>query len=722
MDLIALDNNNSNNGNNDISITSIVWSPNGKMIPVGCENGSVFIYSIENSKLISSSQYHKNKIHKLLWIKSLDNSNSNNKNSNGFNNNVSNLSFIEQIKNDMNLFPPISSYFDSSKEDSIYLGNDIYDRQFDLLLCCDSNGNISFLVFGIFKIVSIDLLSLIKSKYSSLHFLIKPAKSLNILDITLTESLNKLSIMIETDNGLLMSITLDTSILSLKKNEIHQVSLQYFLKSQLQISLDLHLKDIVSKWKDCQQQLTSKWNEFEKVLMDYGYSSSIEQELIGLLLTGVPSPPTHQFLINNINIKKLKTIETTYNSIREILIKFVLPSFLNIFHIVTLLHNNSLQSERFQSLLDQQLIKNTLDYCGSFGMKLHNLETVICGIEANFSSFTSWLYKTQCFLNEMQPDRKILQPFNELLIMSLLKKGLKQDLLFSLASNSSPSSTTSSPKNVNTSTSQLLSPYKFNSRSDSLNNSFSSSNSSDSSIDFQFKDIISNSFFDCYKEFKNKTLEIFSNEITKSLSNSFKIENIIPICLYDKNDTSVSHKFNCSLISHPNDLIYIGFNTTLSMSNRLFIAKRESKSKWSFTCFQLEESLGIQDLKFYNQQSIMATVSQDIIKSNQKKSSRKNTFLKQYQYNKTEDDDTEFEEKEYKKLDVNIPPSTILLDLLDTVFSCQVEDSFKSREIIAKSRISPITLELSTSRRIAAYVTRKKRKIILYELAEDERR
>lgn len=106
--------------------------------------------------------------------------------------------------------------------------------------------------------------------------------------------------MIETDNGLFLSVTIDTSILLEKRNEIHEISLQYFLLFQLQQSLDIHIKEITEKWKETQQQLSTKWVEFEKVLSDYGFSSSIEQELIDLLMCGVPSPPTNQFIVNNI--------------------------------------------------------------------------------------------------------------------------------------------------------------------------------------------------------------------------------------------------------------------------------------------------------------------------------------------------------------------------------------------------------------------------------------
>ncbi|KAM9956012.1 hypothetical protein ACTFIW_002224 [Dictyostelium discoideum] len=735
----TINDNNTNNKDNDNdksnkSIVSIQWSPNGKMISIGCEDGSIFIYNIENAKLINKSHNHKHPIHKLVWIKEVSQQRSQQQqqqqqqqNKNGStkcnNNYVSPPLFLSQIKQNMNLFPSISYYFENSKEENIYLGGDIYDRPFDILICCDSIGIISLLAFGLFKIVTIDLLSLLKQKYSNTHFLIKPSKSLKILDITLTESLNKLSVMIETDNGLFLSVTIDTSILLEKRNEIHEISLQYFLLFQLQQSLDIHIKEITEKWKETQQQLSTKWVEFEKVLSDYGFSSSIEQELIDLLMCGVPSPPTNQFIVNNINIKKLKLTESNCNSIREILIKYILPSFLNIFHIITVLHNNSLENDGYKGLLDTNTVKNILDYCGSFGMRLQSLETLICGIESHYTSFFSWLYKVQCTLNEIQPDRKLSLPFNELSIMSLLKKGLKFDLLFStsilFSSSSLSSSSPSSPPSNNNSPTFLSS-----SSSSSINNNnelnqsgnigFSdNSNNNNENLEFQYKDLKGN-FHDLFKDFSSKIFETF-NEITIVLPSLFKFENVIPFCLYDKNDTSVSHKFNCSLISHPNDTIYLSIYTTLSNSNRLFICKREDKLNWSFTCYQLNEKYSILDCKFYNNSSLMALVSEDIIKANQKKSTRKNTYLKQYQYNKTDDSDN----REYIKLDVNIPQSTILLDLLDTVFSNEIEESFKSREIILKSRISPITFELSTSRKISATFIGKRR-VALYDLAEDE--
>ncbi|KAF2073239.1 hypothetical protein CYY_005436 [Polysphondylium violaceum] len=696
---------------NGISISSIEWSPSGKMLAVGYDDGSVSIYNIENSKLLNSFPVSKNSddttsstpsspIHKMIWVKE----NSSLVSTGG-------TSVIDRFKNQLSLFPPLHSYFidnNSSKdEESNSLRVDIYDGGFDILICCDTKGIISFFSLGLLRLATFNYFDYLKKTYSNQHFLLKSSNSIKILDLSITDSFKKLTIIGETDNGLYFTSTIDTSVLLKKRNEIHEMTLQYYLMNILFKAMQIHMDTILEKWKEATSFMTTKCNEFEKILQDYGFSSSIEQEFIDLLMSGVPSPPLNQFICNNLNnIKKLRQIETGCLENRQNMVKFIIPIFLNIFASVSKLSTDSKLFDRFNELLDQDQIESILNYSGSFGSKLSNIELLFGNMSSVYSSFFSWIYKVQCSLNEIEIDKKLYLPFNELSIMALLKKGLKNDIILS-PPTAVPTLSSSGSFIKNSSN------HSFLSSSNNLNNSSNIKKENPLEKEMQYPQLNGN-FLDLYKEFQNKCTSIF-DLAKKNIPTLFKGISFTPLCLYNKNDPSAIPRFTCSIISFSNDLVYLSFNTTLSSTNKLFIASNDSNNIWSFGCYQLAENHQVTDLKYFDQESLISITSLECPtkeKTNPtttKKPIKYNTFMKQFQYF----------EKELVPLDIGIPPSTILLDLLDAILFCDEEDSFKSREILSKSTTYPINMVLSTQRKVSSILIGKRR-MMVYDLTEDE--
>ncbi|KYQ92520.1 anaphase promoting complex subunit 4 [Tieghemostelium lacteum] len=672
------------NTSNASSITSLEWSPFGKMIAVVYENSSISLFSIENSKLLYSisppspspislsNRLPIDSKYKLIWL----NSQLSNKGS----------STNSLMYNENNYFPSINSYNKNSGDvtsnnnnssgsnNVLYSSRELYE-EFDILTCNDSNGNIRFMSHGILEIASLNIYQLLLDN--------KRIKELNRIKIIETSfCLKYLCVLIENeDTGVIMYVLVDIQVILNRRQEIHEITLEYIKINRLLEVMKSNLDDIFEKWGESMSSLQSKWVEFEKLLGDYGYSSSIEQELLDLLMSGCPTPPTNQFICNNVQIKKLKTIEQQCLTIRDQLISFLIPSFENIFHSLTNLHNMSLWKERYHGLLDTDFISSLLPIVGVFGIRLQFLIKLFGNLHQQYQSFFSWLYRIQCYSNQIQMEKKLYQPFNEILIMNLLQQGLKLDPIEFNMKQYQPISTDY---------------FKYN----------NNENQQQGNI------------FEMFKEFQIKFQELFK-PISKMIPSQFKINSIVPIYDYpisggQPNSTSTtttqsnSSDIKSSILVTEDYGIYV--IVYVKSENKVILVHRNDKSssQLKYNCYQLETNQFIEDMTFYDQDSFLCLISQ--IDTERKK--KKSTSIVQFQVS--------FKELEIPLFSINSTLLDLLKEVDQNINQSDSDTIIKQREINSQYRAqNSVAFSVSNKRGISSVVFAQKR-MQLYDLEDQE--
>ncbi|EGG21411.1 anaphase promoting complex subunit 4 [Cavenderia fasciculata] len=669
--------------------TAMQWSPNGKIIASGYSNGTMTLYSIENGKEIhsiaSTSSTSASPITLLQWIQFNDlletPVGSTATSLSTTTTTTSNTKFSDnELHSDY--FPSLQYYINEFKESDIKpfpLKKDL--DVLDVLISCNEKGIISFYIIGIVHIGNFNIMELLLSQqYVNKHVLLKGCKSIQFHSIAMSTSFNQLTVVVETDNGLTVMIDIDTSILYRQCQEIFKVALHYSTIEWLLETTDIILHDVIHRWEETQQMISAKWDIFEKLIRDYGRTSTIEQEILDLLMTGVASPPTCQFISNHIDIKIMKSMQRNCESIRETLINLIQNAYSCTLHSISQLHTFSLWSEKYGDILNSQSFEHLLTASNKFGIQLETLEITLSQLESQYSNLFTWFLKVQ---NQLTTDKtKLQQPqqqyiLNELLLLSLLENGVKYDPIIN-------------GQNTN----------KSNKTTD---------NSNQQPISKQFK------------QFKQLCLETtsFNNlnnqSTTNNIINQLKITTFTPISMFDNSKLDNQSQFFKSSFLNFNNQCNLSIITP--MNNKIFIGKKK-RNEWHFSFIQLSMDDRVVDMCFFDQSNLLVlttTTTQD------------KSILSLLMYNCGEEQVEEVDGASlyYQQLPVTIPPNTIMVDLLDATFfdqeSCTtpLKNRFIKSSKLNINKKEKLSLNISSQRKVACVIIGTKR-TVLYDIAEDE--
>ncbi|KAJ3214138.1 Anaphase-promoting complex subunit 4 [Clydaea vesicula] len=384
----------------DYKITAVAFKPDGNSISVGFINGNVNIVSLETSEIINAFNL-KNQITFLFWAEE-DNSNT----SSNINQVLDYSVFEKHAKSIKSKLPTPSPLPNSSEFSKVGISDSLNtieesSKTINILLICDSLGNLTFSLYGIFFLGSILIhgLSLDPSRFRIVQSSITSTlKTLSFLTIKKPpDDASKNEYLFQ-----LLSTEFDLKNLLRYKNELKMFSVKSF-------ELNLDLLYLEEGFEICKKEFLNSFTINEKFFSlnksrweECGGVGFPMFEYLSLYLTGFPSQQFLSFLVNELG-----------ESVTSFLIFVVLTNFVK--DTVTLgkidsdiLHNSkkvyfNVSSTRYKK-------STTLD----FDIKLifecmTQVETLMILIEClllylneeikKFSEFSAWLIKAVVLLS-----------------------------------------------------------------------------------------------------------------------------------------------------------------------------------------------------------------------------------------------------------------------------------------------------------------------------------
>ncbi|CAA7408172.1 unnamed protein product [Spirodela intermedia] len=408
-------------------ITSLCWRPDGKMIAVGLEDGSIALHDVENGKLLRSIKSHDAAVVCLNWEEDAQ----------PIGREESNVSPYEDRT--PRFFPPAPripqmpglSSGDAGLNDDLEdtFGELSYNshKRFNILCSGDNDGDICFSIFGIFSIGKINICKVAictpsmneiftcQLMNASLH---KLSLSRNLCQLTvlafggLSEDENGGSVLQKKDHAELKDkylhlkdshvglhcLRLDTSIFRSRRNELYQVALQASSIEDLIEVIRASLSVMYKQWSDAMSTFYEKCDSLASLIIDHGLDSSPEEEFLSLLLGARSSPPLHQFLVNSlgeVGLKRvIKAVDGAGKELNLIIREHLQPAAEIIGFRIGELRGLSRWRSRYHSVgLDEKLIDNATERAGILLVQVERFLRVLAIVIHELQNFFSWLMR-----------------------------------------------------------------------------------------------------------------------------------------------------------------------------------------------------------------------------------------------------------------------------------------------------------------------------------------
>ncbi|KNC49559.1 uncharacterized protein AMSG_05595 [Thecamonas trahens ATCC 50062] len=184
---------------------------------------------------------------------------------------------------------------------------------------------------------------------------------------------------------------------------ISQVAKTQFALRAMLAALHKSLSLAQAAWAEGISAYAGKMNEFEELLKAYASKSTIEDEFLGMLATGMASPAMLQFVTRTLGdstIAKLsKTLVTACSRVATVTLHSLLPGIQRLLLLLAEL-SGALEASGGLPGLDGGHLTAMTHAAGTFKLKLEELLLAVEDMGANFHAFLHWLSIVCCKLSD----------------------------------------------------------------------------------------------------------------------------------------------------------------------------------------------------------------------------------------------------------------------------------------------------------------------------------
>ncbi|XP_031478625.1 anaphase-promoting complex subunit 4 [Nymphaea colorata] len=425
-------------------ITAICWRPDGKVLAIGLEDGSVSLHDVESGKVLKQVKLHIAAIVCLKWEV---------EDQTGESVGDENRNMFRYEDRTSRFFPPapriprisgVGSGDPGSMENNEDSSQELLNfslQRFNLLCSGDKDGSVCFSIFGIFPIGRINIGDfVVHTGHQHKKYTCNLANA-SIQKIALSKDLSHLELLCfgelvnrdslseeasclykgSTQNGL-HYLQVNTSIFCERKNELHQVAQQASNILELIEVVRFSLSLMHKQWSEVLTIFHEKFRSLSSLIVDHGLDSSSHEELLSLLCGARTSPAIHQFLVNSLGELGLKRVSKSFDSTGKemylIIREHLQPAVEIIGFRVGELRALSRFHARYNTIgLNEKLIDHFEEKAGMLLIQVERLSRILSVTLLQFQNFFSWLSKCIKLMSE-QSDQ-LPQPNSELVVVFL---------------------------------------------------------------------------------------------------------------------------------------------------------------------------------------------------------------------------------------------------------------------------------------------------------------
>ncbi|KAL4182138.1 hypothetical protein AMTRI_Chr12g241020 [Amborella trichopoda] len=433
-------------------ITSICWRPDGKVIAVGLEDGTISLHDVENGKMLRSTKSHNVAVVCLNWEEE------------GQSLTDEPGAIFTYEDRTLRFYPPaprvpqipgLGSGVAGSveeHEDSFQELSSSSCQRFSILCSGDKDGNICFSIFGLFLIGKLSVRELSVRMFSQVNGTTYRLLNASVYKVAFSKNLHQLIVLCfgelignvagQNDEPFypekhdappgLHCLLVDTSIFRNRKNELHQVAQQASNIEELIEVVRASLSVMHKQWSDAMHAFHEKFRALSSLIIDHGLNSASQEELLSLLFGARTNPAVHQFLVTSlgeVGLKRLgKVVDSAGKELHIVVREHLLPAAEMIGFRIGELKGLSRWPARFQIIgLDEKLIDRATENAGMFLVQVERLLRILSVSLYQFQNFFTWLTKSIKLLMSEPSDQ--LPQFNSELVIVFLRTLFNHDPL-----------------------------------------------------------------------------------------------------------------------------------------------------------------------------------------------------------------------------------------------------------------------------------------------------
>ncbi len=359
---------------------ALAWRPDGKVLAVGFENGTIELFDVESNVPVMINQVSA-KITSMRWSSCQQFSNAE-------------LTESQEENKDWDFliqFPSLSkafSYNPSSQEDVQHCRKLTSESDPSVLLCGTASGHVFFFMSGYMAFGFIDVNTIFRMKCCIRDVILSP------------NSLSNISILAEDENGdesqnsIHLCMTNFPLISSCYTELCALAERQSILIGTLDYMADT-LKQISEGWEGILLEMDNKLHSYAKKMPD---QNGMAADFLELLMLGTPSPELDNFLMQELGEKGLKklghSIEVSYSNMQRLVLKYLhtVSQAVN-FHLADVI-GHVRASDKYESVLkfSAESVSKAQRDAAIFWAKGIELQQVIDESMKCFKAFFRWLY------------------------------------------------------------------------------------------------------------------------------------------------------------------------------------------------------------------------------------------------------------------------------------------------------------------------------------------
>lgn len=356
-----------------LSVVSLAWRIDEKILAVSYNNNTVNLVDIEDqSKEVIISLKVGSNIKSLSWTQ------------NTMEIPESEKTILEDFKVYLSHLPNINNTVSTGSKKNDYKSSKFYSKTgLNFLLVTCEDGKIYIYVYGVLNCGFVDVRSSVNADSD---------EKIEILEAKMNSAFDQLYVLYQKDN-LLHYACFENPLMLKHTIALWKLSVKYGLILNIQEYISDTIENIGEAWELVLLEIDNKLAKYAKKQPD----GAISADFLELLLFGYPSEPLEQFLTQDLTVRELKklsnSLEMSYSTIQKLVVKPLQSAILAIFHHINNLYGMHQNSYEYYELLGEatnEALKNT----GSFLLKSYELQQIIDKSMRDFKIFFRWLYIT----------------------------------------------------------------------------------------------------------------------------------------------------------------------------------------------------------------------------------------------------------------------------------------------------------------------------------------
>ncbi|GBG25089.1 Anaphase-promoting complex subunit 4 [Hondaea fermentalgiana] len=369
-------------------VSCLAWRPDGKALGVGQEDGAVALFDVENGEeysLAQNARPHKKAIVAMTWA--AQESRSNGPDAVPKHDFQDRAALLPEV--DMGQLLGFKSYASALMDMPLFGVENKSRETLEVLVSGDTSGVVTLGAFGYFPVGCIDLAGAFRQPANG-----NADSTPSVRLVKLSRDMQTLLTVLQRGEELRV-VTVDTSLLAERSDELRHVAAQYGHIGELIAFAEKALQEMSKAWASATTALRNHLEPLQQQLDNFQRPNTAEQELFMMLTCGVTSLPLQHYIdhIQEHSLMRLaKALDTACATMEDTCTRKLARAAEALVFRLEDLHGLARWEERFAIIgLRKQTTQQLLSASQQLLLKSQEVLALTRDARANFAAYSVWL-------------------------------------------------------------------------------------------------------------------------------------------------------------------------------------------------------------------------------------------------------------------------------------------------------------------------------------------